>query len=106
MGNSQSGEDVAFEVLQKVGSVALAVSYFTPAAAITGPMTIVGGVTGLGMEIAGDAMDIEGLKKAGSFYRGMTIDAGVDGIAGGALDGAKTCGTAVKWLKTGCEAYS
>ncbi|CAG8476207.1 1570_t:CDS:1 [Paraglomus occultum] len=106
MGNSQSGEDVAFEVLKKVGSVALAVSYFTPAAAITGPMTVVGGVTGLGMEIAGEAMDNDELKKAGSLYRGMAIDAGIDGIAGGALEGAKTCGKAAKWLKMGCEAYN
>ena len=46
MGNSQSGEDVAFEILKKTSPVALVVSYFNP-----GPMTVVGGLTGLGMEL-------------------------------------------------------
>jgi hypothetical protein len=106
MGNNQSGEDAVFEVVKKAGSVALAVSYFTPAAAITGPMTVVGGLTGVGMEAIGYATDNEDLKKAGSFYREMATDAAVDGISGGAIDGVRKYGTAVKLIKTGCEAYS
>jgi len=106
MGNNQSGGEVAASIARKVGSVALAVSYFTPAAAITVPITAGAVVAGGTVTAIGYAADAEDAKKVGKWTLGLATDAAVDGISGGAIDGLKKCGTVVKLVKTGCEAYS
>lgn len=106
MGNSSSSDDTTKEVVKKIGSFALAVSYFTPAVIVTGPATAAVGTFGVGMRIAGEIKDDDGLKETGNFFMGVASDAAIDGISGGAIDGVKKCGTMVKLVKTGCEAYS
>ncbi|CAG8570213.1 957_t:CDS:1 [Ambispora leptoticha] len=106
MGNNQSGEEIFADVVRKVGSVALAVSYFTPAAAITVPITAGVAVGGLTATAIGHAADVEDAKKAGKWLRGLAFDAAIDGISGGALEGVKLSKTAAEAIKMGCEVWS
>ncbi|CAI2164602.1 19010_t:CDS:1, partial [Funneliformis geosporum] len=79
MGNSASTGDVILDIGRKVGSVALAVSYFTPAAIVTIPATAVVGTVGLTTEIVGRAIDNETTREVGGFFRGLAFDAAIDG---------------------------
>ncbi|MCE8159049.1 MAG: hypothetical protein I3270_01380 [Candidatus Moeniiplasma glomeromycotorum] len=106
MGNNQSGGEIAAEVGKKVGTIALAASFFTPIGPVTGALTAGALVTGGTVEIIGRATDDEEAKKVGKWFRELGMDATIDGISGGAIDGIKTCGTLIKVAKTGCEAYS
>lgn len=98
-GNSasrMSHDEQKVEVLQKVGAGLLAISYFTPAAAFTLPLTISVGVAGGTTEIIGHATDNDEAKKVGGFFRGMAIDAAADGVAAGSLSAGKTVKDAAK----------
>ena len=50
--------------------------------------------------------DDDNAKKVGNWFGGLALDSAIDGVSGGALDGIKTCGQAIKVVKTGCEVYS
>lgn len=85
-----SHDEQKVEVLQKVGAGLLAISYFTPAAAFTVPLTISAGVVGGAAEVIGHAADNDDAKKVGGFFRGLAIDAAADGVASGSLSAGKT----------------
>jgi len=106
MGNNQSGGEVAASIARKVGSVALAVSYFTPAAVITVPITAGAAVAGGAVTAIGYAADAEDAKKVGKWFGGLALDATIDGISGGALEGVKLNKAAAEAIKIGCETWS
>ncbi|CAG8586080.1 7330_t:CDS:1 [Paraglomus brasilianum] len=106
MGNSNSSEDVATEIVKKIGSTALAISYFTPAAIVTGPATAVIAGGGLITEGIGHLTDNDDCKEVGGFFRGLGIDAAIDGVAGGALEGVKMSKGVAEFAKAGCEGFS
>jgi hypothetical protein len=87
--SQMSDDEQRIEVLQRLGSLALTVSYFTPAAAITIPATVAGGAVGLGVEAYGHIADDNEAKAVGGFFRGVALDAVADGISAGGIKAAK-----------------
>ena len=69
-GNTQSAETVTKKVL----SVGLAVSYFTPFSAVTIPLSIGVGATGLTAGVVGKLSDNEELTQAGNHVLGVVAD--------------------------------
>lgn len=111
MGNNNSVGEVIADVGKAVGSVALAVSYFTPAAAITVPLTVGAGVAGGVIKAIGHITDDEAAKKVGGWFGELAVDAAVNGISSGALNGTIASSVAGKkqtlmWIKNGCEVWN
>jgi len=107
-GNSSSQmshDEKRVEALQRVGSALLTISYFTPAAAFTVPLTISSGIVGVTTEIIGHAIDDDGLKSVGGAFRGIALDAAVDGITTGGLKAGKTVRDVAKVYSTASAAY-
>jgi len=94
------GNEQSRGVAKKIGSIALATTYFTPLGAITGPMTVVAGATGGSMYLLGKATSSEDLRDAGGLIFGTAFDAGIEGIGAGALNGASSI---AKLTKEACK---
>jgi len=80
------GNEQSRSVAKKIGSIALATTYFTPLGAVTGPMTVVAAGTGGAMWAVGKASDDDGLREAGDFFFWTAFDAGVEGLSAGTLN--------------------
>jgi hypothetical protein len=97
-------DDYGGEIFKKVGSIALATTYFTPLGVVTAPMTAVAVGTGGVMWAAGKASDNDELKKAGGIIFGTAFDAAVDGLSAGTLNAGAPA--IAKLTKTVCKGIS
>ena len=95
------GNEQSRGVARKIGSIALAATYFTPLGAITVPMTAVAGATGGSMYLLGNATSNEDLRDAGGLIFGTALDASVEGIGAGALGGASSVAKLTKEICKG-----
>ena len=98
------GNEQSKSVAKKIGSAALAVSYFTPLGAVTGPLTVAGVVGGYAVEKAAEANGDDDAKEVANFIKGLSIGAAIDGLSGGTLNAGAL--TAAKVTKKVCQVYS
>jgi hypothetical protein len=100
------GNEQSKDVAKKVGSIALATSYFTPAVVVTGPATAVGVAGGYIIEKAAEAEGDNDVKEVAKFIKGLSFDAAVDGLSGGTLNaGAPLVAKATKKVCEGISFY-
>lgn len=97
-------DDYGGEIFKKVGSIALATTYFTPLGVVTGPMTVVAAGAGGTMWAAGKASDNDELKKAGGIIFGTAFDAVAEGLGAGTLNSGAPA--IAKITKTVCQGYN
>jgi len=97
-------DDYGGEIFKKVGSIALATTYFTPLGVVTAPMTAVAAGVGGTMWAAGKASDNNDLKKAGGIIFGTAFDAAAEGLGAGTLNSGAPA--IAKITKTVCEGYN
>ena len=98
------GNEQSRDVAKKVGSIALATTYFSPLGAVTAPMTAVAAGTGGAMWCFGKASDNDDLKEAGGFIFGTAFDATVDGLSAGTLSASAPA--IAKLTKEVCKSIS
>ena len=97
-------DDYGGEIFRKVGSIALATTYFTPLGVVTAPMTAVAAGVGGTMWAAGKASDNGELKKAGGIIFGTAFDAATEGLGAGTLNAGAPA--IAKVTKTLCQGYN
>lgn len=97
-------DDWGKDVTKKVGSIALATTYFTPAVVVTGPLTagvLAGGATAWTI---GQITDEQEMKDIGGDMFGFAFDAAVDGLSCGTL--SVSAPAIARLTKATCQAIS